>query len=404
MKPRLVPLLPALPLALLLALMLSACAQSPALRATGDLGVIVERGSGSLLLVEHSHQRRLARIEGLGDLSHASVVFSRDQRYAYVFGRDGGLTKVDLLRQRIDRRVVQGGNSIGGAISQDGRLIAVGNYEPGGLRVFDSDTLEPVADIPAPLLDPAAGADSKRSRAVGVVDAPGQRFLFSLFDTGEIWSVDMTEPASPEIRRYRDIGRQPYDALLTSDGRYYLAGLFGEDGMALLDLWQPEAGVERVLHHYGRGDQRLPVYKMPHLEGWTVAGDSAYVPAVGRHQVLVLDRNNWQQTDAIDVAGQPVFVMARPDARQIWVNFAHPDNHLVQVIDTRSHKIIDTLEPGPGVLHMEFTPRGEQVWLSVRDAGEVQVWDPYRLTRMATLPAEKPSGIFFTSRAHEIGL
>ena len=53
----------------------------------------------------------LGEITGLGDLSHASVVFSRDGRYAYVFGRDGGLTQVDLLRERIVHRVMQAGNS-----------------------------------------------------------------------------------------------------------------------------------------------------------------------------------------------------------------------------------------------------------------------------------------------------
>ena len=93
-------------------LLLGACAGQP-LRGTGDLGVVVERATGSLQIVETTGQTRLARIEGLGDLSHASVVFSRDERFAYVFGRDGGLTKVDLLRQRIDKRVIQGGNSIG---------------------------------------------------------------------------------------------------------------------------------------------------------------------------------------------------------------------------------------------------------------------------------------------------
>jgi protein NirF len=52
---------------------------------------------------------------------------------------------------------------------------------------------------------------------------------------------------------------------------------------------------------------------------------------------------------------------------------------------------------------MEFTARGDQMWLSVRDGGEVQVWDPYRLERLATLPAQSPSGIFFSSRAHKPG-
>ena len=380
-------------------LLLGACAGQP-LRGTGDLGVVVERATGSLQIIETSGQTRLARVEGLGDLSHASVVFSRDERFAYVFGRDGGLTKVDLLRQRIDKRIIQGGNSIGGAISQDGKLIAVGNYEPGGVKVFDAKTLELVADIPAtPLAD-----GSRNSRVVGVIDAPGQRFIYSLFDTHETWLLDFSQGNTPLITRFENVGNQPYDGLLTPDGRYYIAGLFGEDGMAKIDLWHTARGVERIIDGYGRGEEKLPVYKMPHLEGWTVAGNQTFVPAIGHHQVLVMDSQSWKQTDAIDVAGQPVFVMARPDARQIWVNFAHPDNGKVQVIDTETHEIIAQLEPGPAVLHMEFTARGDQLWLSVRDGNEVQVWDPYTLKLLKRLPADSPSGIFFSSRAHETGL
>ncbi|VVO39408.1 cytochrome D1 domain-containing protein [Pseudomonas fluorescens] len=378
-------------------LLLSACVQPP-LRGTGDLGVVVERATGSLQIIESDTHTALARIEGFGDLSHASVVFSRDQRYAYVFGRDGGLSKVDLLTQRIDHRVIQGGNSIGGAISQDGKLIAVSNYVPGGVKVFDAVTLQQVADIPATAL-----ADGKHSRVVGLVDAPGQRFVFSLFDTGEIWSADFSQGNTPKISRFTGIGEQPYDALITPDGRYYMAGLFGEDGMAQLDLWHPERGVQRVLGDYGRGQAKLPVYKMPHLEGWAVADNQAFVPAVGRHQVLVMDSRNWKQTAAIPVAGQPIFVTARPDGRQLWVNFAYPDNDRVQVIDTETHAIVADLKPGPAVLHMEFTSRGDQLWLSLRDGEQIQVWDPYHLKLLSTLPATKPSGIFFSSRAQKMG-
>ena len=385
------------PTLLSLCLLLGACAQ-PALRGSGDLGLVIERASASVQIIETSGMTELGRIDGLGDLSHASAVFSRDQRYAYVFARDGGLTKIDLLRQRIERRIVQGGNSIGGAISQDGRLIAVSNYQPGGVKVFDAQTLAQVADIPATPL-----ADGKRSRVVGLVDAPGQRFVFSLFDTGEIWSADFSHGNPPRITRFKDVGEQPYDALITADGRYYMAGLFGEDGMAQLDLWHPERGVTRALKDYGRGQARLPVYKMPHLEGWAVADDQAFVPAVGRHQVLVMDARTWRQTAAIPVAGQPIFVTARPDGRQLWVNFAYPDNDRVQVLDTETHQVVADLRPGPGVLHKEFTGRGEQLWLSVRDGEQLQVWDPYRLTLLKSLPAQSPSGIFFSLRAQKMG-
>lgn len=389
----------------LLALALSACSltsvqEEP--RGTGDLGVVIERAAGNVLIVEHTNNQAIARVEGLGDLSHASVVFSRDERYAYVFGRDGGLTKVDMLKQRIDKRIIQGGNSIGGAISQDGRLIAVGNYEPGGVKIFTADTLELVADIPAT----AIADGSKNSRVVGMVDAPGQKFLVSLFDTGEIWIIDFSDSAAdaPTVSRFTDIGKQPYDSMLTPEGRYYIAGLFGEDGLAMLDLWNPELGVTRILDGYGKGNQALPVYKMPHLEGWTVADGQAFVPGVGHHQVLVIDTQTWQQSKAIEMVGQPVFVMARPDARQIWVNFAYPDNQYVQVIDSQTKEVIKTIEPGPGVLHMEFTPRGEHIWISVRDRNEVQVWDTQTLEHLYTLEADNPSGIFFTNRAHRIGL
>jgi len=367
-------------------------AQADDLRGTGDMGVVVERASGSLLVVENTTRTQLGRIEGLGDLSHASAVYSRDARYAFIFGRDGGLTKVDLLTAKIVKRIIQGGNSIGGAISQDGRLVAVSNYEPGGVKVFDSETLALVADIPT------------GSKTVGLVDAPGNRFVFSLYDAGEIWVADMSDPKAPAITKFEDVGSQPYDALVTPDGRYYIAGLFGEDGMALLDLWNVDAGPKRILDGYGRGEEKLPVYKMPHLEGWAIAGDKAFVPAVGHHEVLVVDMNTWKEVGHIPAHGQPVFVMAQPDGRQVWVNFAYPLNGTVQIIDTQTQKITKTLTPGKGVLHMEFTPRGEEVWMSVRDKDVIKVLDTSTFEQKAELPASKPSGIFFTWRAGRIGL
>lgn len=373
---------------------------SQELMGTGDLGLIIERATGSVLVINTSRHSVLGRVEGLGDLSHASVVYSRDGRYGYVFGRDGGLTKVDLLTRSIVERVIQSGNSIGGAISQDGRFVAVSNYEPGGVKVFDSETLELVMDIPASHTD--AEGKTVQSKTVGLVDAPGNRFVFSLFDADQIWTLDMAA-SEPAVRKF-DAGDAPYDALITPDGRHYIAGLFGEDGLSMLDLWNPEQGVTEILPDYGKGEQKLPVYKMPHLEGWAIADGRAFFPAVGHHQVLVANMDDWSLVDRIPVQGQPVFVMASPDNRQIWVSFAHPKNDVIQVIDSQTREIIRTLEPGEAVLHMEFTPRGEEVWVSARDSNRVTVYSTRTLEPVATLDAEKPSGIFFTSRAHALGL
>ena len=98
-----------------------------------------------------------------------------------------------------------------------------------------------------------------------------------------------------------------------------------------------------------------------------------------------------------------MFAIARPDARQVWVNFAFPDNGKVQVIDVDKLKVAKTLEPGPAVLHMEFTPRGETVWISARDDHRVSVIDTASFATLAQLTVDSPSGIFFTARAARIG-
>ncbi|MCB4321224.1 protein nirF [Alcaligenes sp. 13f] len=373
---------------------LSGCANP--LRGTNDLGLVVERATGSVAVVETSHRSRLARIEGLGDLSHAHITYSRDGRYGYVFGRDGGLSKVDLLQQVLVHRIIQSGNAIGGAISQDGKLIVVQNYEPGGIKVFDADTLALISEVPSYY------APNKRAKVVGLADLPNQQFAYSLFEAGEIWLTDLSDPLRPTTRRFA-AGRQPYDAMVTPDGRYYIAGLFGEDALAMLDLWNPERGVQKILQGYGRGETALPVYKMPHLRGWSLAGQDLFLPAIGRHEVLVASTVNWQEKTRIPVHGQPVFVMAQPDGRQVWVNFAFPDNDKVQVIDVATLEVVQTLDVGKAVLHMEFTPKGEAVWISARDDNKVSVYDTHNFKRLDSLDIQHPSGVFFTHRSGRIG-
>jgi protein NirF len=360
-------------------------------RATGGLGLVIERATGSALIVDRLGRETLDRVEGLGDLSHASVNFSPDERFAYVFGRDGGLTKIDMLTGTIAARVIQAGNSIGGAISDDGKLVAVSNYEPGGIRVFDADTLEMIADIPAP------------SKTVGLVELPGRRFAWALWDTGEAWMADFSGPEMTTAK-LGDTGANPYDAVLSGDGRHFLVGLFGEKGVTMFDMWSDAPAPVRFLTDYGKTGEDLPVYKMPHLQGWGFTEGQFALPAVGRHQVLWVDRATLDQTAATEVHGQPVFVIAQPGSPYVWVNYATPLNDTVQVIDSRTHQVVKTLTPGAAVLHMEFAPRGSEVWISLRDDNRVVVYDARTFEPTGEIAAQSPSGIFFTARAHRTGL
>lgn len=373
------------------ALLMSCLPYGALAQSTGDLGLVIERANGSLVVVDRSDRAAIGRIEGLGDLSHASLTYGPDERFAYVFGRDGGLSKVDILERNVVARTVQAGNSIGGAISDDGRLVAVSNYEPGGIKVFDAETLELVADIPA------AG------KTVGLVDLPGGRFAWAVWDTGEVFLGDFSG-AEPTVRMIGIAGANPFDAVLTDDAHTFLVGLFGEKGVTAFDLWSDAPVPQKFLTDYGKTGEDTPVYKMPHLQSWAFTEGQYALPAVGRHEVLWVDRDTQAQVASTPVHGQPVFIIAQPASPFVWVNFAVPLNDVVQVIDSRNHKIVATLNPGKAILHMEFAPRGAEVWISARDDNKVLIYDTRTREKLAEVDAAAPSGIFFTARAHQTGL
>jgi protein NirF len=79
-------------------------------------------------------------------------------------------------------------------------------------------------------------------------------------------------------------------------------------------------------------------------------------------------------------------------------------NDTVQVVDSRNHNVVATLTPGKAVLHMEFAPRGAEVWISSRDDGKILIYDTHTRAQIAEIAAQSPSGIFFTARAHRTGL
>jgi protein NirF len=170
-----------------------------------------------------------------------------------------------------------------------------------------------------------------------------------------------------------------------------------------VDLWQEPFKAVRILDNHGRGEEKLPVYKMPHLEGWAAAGDVLLLPAVGRHELIAVDARSFKETGRIKTYGQPVFAVARPGGRHVWVNFAHPLNDTIDVVDVMTLTVVHRFRAGPAVLHLEFAPRGHEVWVSVRDADRVQIYDARTFAGKAELEVKAPSGIFFAARATRIG-
>jgi protein NirF len=367
---------------------------------TGALMVIIERENSSVVVADSLRHEILGRITDLGVLHHATISFSHDARYAYLVTRDGWLNKLDLLTLRCVARLKVGESSIGLAVTQDNKYIAVSNYQPEEVKIVDAEKFTIVHTVSA--YKEVEGKEVP-SRTLGLVDAPGNLLIFSLMDGDGIWVLDANLPDFPVIKKFWNIGRMPYDALLTPDGRYYIVGLYHSDHLARLDTWTLDQVEEISLKEPLEKSPQMGVKKVPHL-AWAIAGNLLFAPVVGEERLAVYEVGTWKLLKSLDLAGTPMFTMPSPDGRYVWVNFAGTNHRFLQVIDTLKLEVVKTLEIGDRVFHMAFTPKGKHIYVSCYKENKVIVLDTRTFQKIAEIPVLNPSGIFSTVRAHILGL
>ena len=367
---------------------------------TGGLVVVVERLKGSVLVIDSTRHRLLKRIEGVGNLRHATVKFSRDMRYAYVITRTADVVKIDLHRLEIVGRVSTGADSVGGVMTQDGGYIALSNYQPGEVTILDARSLRIVKRIKANSVDTVG--KPIESRVVGLVDAPDGRLVFSLMDGREIWVVKAEDGRFSVIKRFKGIGGFPYDALITPDGRYYLAGLLGSNKVAVLDLWNYR--LRLVSLHEPQNRDEAPLWKIPHLKGWAITGRYAILPDVQRQWAVVLELDSLKVVKHIPLKGTALYTVVQPGGRYVWVDLVGKNGDLIEIIDAKTLEVVKRLRPGRGATHPQFTAKGRYAYISLMKGGKVVVYDTATLRKVKEFKAHHPSGIFFTYRAYRFGM
>jgi len=376
-------------------------------RGAGGVGsrvFVVEREAGSLAVYDYVERRLLPeRITGLGDLRHATMIFSPDLRYGYLATRGGQVSRIDLETLERAGVVFTSENSIDNAIGRDGRFIATAEYVPGGVTITDARTLEVVARHPATYEHEGR---SLPSRVTGIVDAPGDRFVCVLIEGAEIWIIDASKPDFPIEHRIPTPQGNAYDAMITPDGRYYVVGHMSSDRVSVLDLTQPEAGVREVsLRDPTASYERDTPVKLPHLASWAVAGRSIFVPLVGEKRLAVLDRESWEFVRSIPLRGHPVYAVRSPTEREVWVSFSgEEDDAYVQVIDTDRLAVTATLRVGRRIYHMDFTPRASHVLISANADEKLFLVDATTHQIEDVVELHSPSGVFGVWRAFRIGL
>ncbi len=381
----------------------SGCAVPVRTSGVGARIFIVQRETETLSVYDSVDQKILpVKVTGLGNMRHATMVFSKDLRWAYLATRNGLLSRIDLSTLEQDAKVQTSDNSIGIAISQDGRYIAVAEYKPGGITIVDATTMKILKQIPA-----VVTVDGKevRSRVTGLVDTDGNRFVCGLMDGNQIWEIDASKPGFPVERTWETPAPNPFDAFLSSDGRYYVAGHFESDRLTLVDLWHPEKGVREIsVRDTSSEAERSRPVKMPHMSMWAVSGSEAYIPLVGEKRLAVLDREKWEFKKSIPLRGNPVYAIMSPAGREIWVTFSGADDdRFIQIIDTETGETRETIEAGRKIYHLSFSPRGDEVYVSANADNRFLVIDARTRKTVREFEVPSPSGIFGPWRAFQIG-
>jgi protein NirF len=371
---------------------------------TGSRVFVVERASGSLAVYDWVERTLLPqRIEGLGNLRHATMIFSPDLRYGFLATRSGQVSRIDL--QKLERAgvVFTSENSIDNAVSHDGRFVATAEYVPGGVTIVDARDLTVLKKHAATF---TRDGETLPSRATGLVDAPGNRFVCVLIEAGEIWIIDASKPGFPIEHRIPTGLSNPYDAMITPDGRFYAVGHLGSDQVSVLDLERPQAGVRAIsLRDPARSYEKGSPVKLPHLASWAVAGRFMFVPLVGEDRLAVLDRETWAFERSIPLRGHPVYAVRSPSEREVWVSFSgEEDDAWIQVVDTGSLAVTDTFRVGRRIYHMDFTPRGSHVLVSANADDRLFLVDARTHRIEDEQELSSPSGIFGPWRAFRVGL
>ncbi len=366
-----------------------------------ELMLVVEKDCRSIVFIDGSTHEVVGRIDDMGHQMHAPTP-SRDGRFVYVIARDGWLSKVDLATLEVVGSVDVGDSSRGTGLTDDGRYLLVGNFEPNTAVLLDAETLETVKVFEA--TGSIQGGPEQPSKVGGVAQL-GTKLYMVLKDVNAVWEIETADPSFP-VRRYEDLGdgQTPlHDAYLTPDGKYLLVAVQGANVVWVLDTATGQEVAE------------VPTGTTPHTGPGATVGNLTFVPTLDPEGVIsVIDTDTWTNVKNIDVGGPGLFIRHNPTAETadeypyVWGETAFGDFHdEIYVIDVRSLEIVETLRPVPGESswHPEFTYDGQSVYVVSQTGNLIVVYDADTFEEITRIEAKTPSAVFNMGiRTHEAGL
>ncbi len=332
---------------------------------------VVERENESVAVIEDGLAKR--HMKNMHNMNHGIIKFDKDD--AYLISRDGYVVKFDPKTEKKEAEYKTSKSAIGFIIGKN--YVAVANYDDKSVDILTRD-LKPIQKIKT---------DSKN---VGI-KIYKDYLIFAQMDNDKvsIYKDENSGKKSPKFKLYKEfkVAKMPFDAMIKDNT--YIVGFFLSKAFGVIDLDKmsykevpiKEAGKKRVL-------------KIPHFGFWSISDDNIFIPVVGDNSVIVYD-HNFKHIKTIKTKGLPVFTSLSPDKRYIAVTFSGKDFPTIQIIDTKSLKIIKTFTFNGKVLHLRWSKLHPDLYVSVNDANQVNVinTNDWFLER-EIYQVKHPSGIF----------
>ncbi len=333
---------------------------------------VVERESQSLAVIEKGLPK--SHISGMHNMNHGVVKF--DGKDGYVISRDGYVIKFDPVKEVILKEQKTSDSAIGFTITKN--YLAVANYAKKSVDILDRD------------LNPLQSFETG-SKNVGIKTYKNY-LVFSQMDNDKITVLrDKNDgkglPNFEIYKEFEDVGVMPFDAMIKDNN--FITGFFQSDHFGVVNLDTMKYSKIKILL-----DDRKPVLKVPHFGFWSIGAGYVFIPAVGNNKVLVYTPD-FKFVKNIETEGLPVFTALSPDKKYLAVTFSGKKFPVIQIIDTKTLKIVKRFEFDGKVLHVRWSNIRPNLYVSVNDTNKVAVINTkqWYLSR-EIFQIKKPSGIF----------
>lgn len=332
---------------------------------------VVERESESVAVIEDGLVRK--HMEHMHNMNHGVMKFKGKD--AYIISRDGYIIKFDPKTEKKEAEYKTSDSAIGFVIGKN--YVAVANYDDKSVDILTRN-LKPIDKI-------VTG-----SKNVGI-KIYKDMVIFAQMDKDKV-TVLKDENAGKGLPKFKivkefKVGKMPFDAMIKDNT--YIVGFFLDKGFGVIDL---DKMSYKKIPITAEGNK--PVLKVPHFGFWSLSDDKTFIPAVGDNKVLVYD-NKFNFIKNVTMKGLPVFTSLSPDKKYLAVTFSGKDFPTIQILDTKTLKIIKTFTFKGRVLHVRWSKEYPKLYVSVNDANQVDVIDSHGwFLEREIYQVKRPSGIF----------